>query len=196
LKIGDAARHSKALAALISQATNQIPGPTAGLPAQASPMVMQNMYGHHPPLPFYGFPPYIPPYPPSFSPPQITSYVPPLTPYATCCHSRYYGGENHEMPSSDPPEELEDLSSYPLIRDWLQILDDGPHGRDGHHFSHFAEDLEKEKFICVCDLENLSKVALSALCPGIAKGAAVKLLHFAEKETKRIRKEELKQSRH
>jgi hypothetical protein len=100
-----------------------------------------------------------------------------------------------DIPSSDPIEELEDVTLFPRLSDWLQTLDEGPRGADGHNFGQFASDFEREKYFRISDVEDVDITTLLAICPGMANGTATKLLAHAKKDTAKIRKKEMKRLR-
>ncbi|KAJ7749360.1 hypothetical protein B0H14DRAFT_3513627 [Mycena olivaceomarginata] len=110
----------------------------------------------------YGMPP--------FAPWWMSSYQTPAPPPK----SRY-----DNIPSSDPIEDVEDVTLFPRITPWLQELDNGPRGHDGHNFSQFAAEFEREKYMCVIDLMDLNAGRLTALAPKMAHGTASKLLSYA-----------------
>lgn len=113
-------------------------------------------------------------------------------------HSTYTRRHEVEVPSSDPIEEVEDVALFPRMTDWLRSLDDDPkRGVDGHNFSQFAPDFEREKYVRICDLDDLSPTALSAICQwqGMPNGTAKKLLQYTHTETARIRKTEKRRAR-
>ncbi|KAJ6610371.1 hypothetical protein B0H10DRAFT_2438028 [Mycena sp. CBHHK59/15] len=100
-----------------------------------------------------------------------------------------------EMPSSDPVEEVEDATLFPRIHKWLQELDEGVRGHDGHNFAQFADDFEREKYMRIVDLEGLKIKDLKDLIPEIAQGTAAKMLGYAAKDIVSIRKRERKRAR-
>src|ERR1700678_665380 len=156
-----------------------------------------------PPAP-YSQPPNIPAHFPGYAP---FGYGPPSYPPYHFFGSSSHGSSYHvsspllanhqggaDIPSSDPPEELEDVRLFPRIRQWLLDLDKGMRG-DDHNFSQFAEQFEQEKFNRVSDLVDLTVADIIELCPGIAHGTASKLLSYSKKDTEAIRKKELKRAR-
>jgi len=196
MKIGDVAPRKKASTVPTSHMSvpQAVPTTPASIrdaavvpPGQTIFSVMPTPSPYAPPSHFlpYSYPPYAYP-PPAFSHPH-------MTPAPHMPNSRY--ARDVDMPSSDPADEAEDLGIYPLIHGWLVELDRGPHGQDGHNFAQYADDLAKEKYFRICDLEALSEASLIELCPGIAKGTATKMLAFAKKDVKRIKKETLKDTR-
>jgi hypothetical protein len=100
------------------------------------------------------------------------------------------------MPSSDPPEELEDVTIFPRLAQWLADLDAGPRGADGHNFAQFAIIFESEKYFRICDIADsaASVEILMAMCIGMARGTASKILAYAQKDVDVIRKKEGKRS--
>jgi hypothetical protein len=97
-----------------------------------------------------------------------------------------------DIPSSDPIEELEDVTLFPRLSDWLQTLDEGPWGADGHNFGQFAPDFKHEKYFRISDIGDVHITTLLAICPGMANGTATKLLAHAKKDTEKIHKKEMK----
>jgi hypothetical protein len=148
----------------------------------------------------YGFNPHAYMYPPPPMPPFMPGYNSPY-PSGSSRHyennrSRYSYRHDDNLPSSDPPEEIEDVSQFPLISDWLQQLDNGPRGADGHHFSQFVSFFERHKYIRICDIaDNLSASSLSAKCDGIADGTAQNIISYAKADTKAIRRKEAKRGK-
>lgn len=149
-----------------------------------------------------GAPPVIPGYPYTPGPygpygpySAPTPYIHPsqYSPYAHM-HSPhgYYSRRQgqHDTPSSDPMEELEDASLFPRLNTWLQNLDNGPQGHDGHDFASFAPSFEAEKYVRVSDIETLTVEEILTVCPGMARGTATKLTSFAKQECKNVRKKE------
>ena len=60
--------------------------------------------------------------------------------------------------------ELEDLMLFPQIAAWLQELNAGPHGADGHNFAQYGEPLEQKMFKHIFQLETLTEDKLIAAC--------------------------------
>jgi hypothetical protein len=148
----------------------------------------------------YGFNHLIYMYPPPPMPPFIPGYSLPYPSGSShnyeSHHPRYSYCHNNNMPSSDPPEEIEDVSQFSLISEWLQELDNGPHGADGHHFSQFVPFFQHHKYIRICDIaDNLDASSLSAKCEGIADGTAQNIISYARADTKAIRRREAKKGK-
>ncbi|KAG6848686.1 hypothetical protein H0H93_014862 [Arthromyces matolae] len=181
LKIGDAPKPSRTP----NTSTALTPANMAGIQLQP-PFAGGSTHAYPYGNPFPGFFP-------GYQVPQGFPYMPlPGPAYQT--PTRYHG--DFDMPSSDPPEEVEDVTLFPRITSWLEGLDNGVRGADGHHFSRFTEDLEREKFVRICDLADLSDVQeLLGLCPGMAHGTGAKLLNYAKKDTNAIREKEQKRLR-
>jgi hypothetical protein len=110
----------------------------------------------------------------------MSSYQTPAPPQK----SRY-----NNIPNSDP---IEDVTLFPRITPWLQELDNGPRGHDGHDFSQFAAEFEWEKYMRVIDLMDLNVGRLTALAPEMAHGTASKLLSYASQDVECIRHKEMK----
>ncbi|KAJ6594687.1 hypothetical protein B0H19DRAFT_1247341 [Mycena capillaripes] len=123
---------------------------------------------------------------PPFNPWWTTAYQTPVPPP----RARY-----EDIPSSDPVEDVEDVTLFPRIMTWLQGLDDGPRGRDGHDFSQFAPEFERQKYMRVVDLIDLNISHLTTLMPDMAHGTASKLLSYAVQDVEKIRRKEKKRAR-
>ncbi|KAJ7463643.1 hypothetical protein FB451DRAFT_1265104 [Mycena latifolia] len=132
-------------------------------------------------MPPFGYPPFPWQWPPFQTPPQ---------PSTMNRHGRY-----DDMPSSDPPEMAEDSRLFPRIGNWLPELDEGPRGADGHNFSQYAPDFDREKYIRIVDLESLKINDLKTLIPEMAHGTAAKMLAYATTDIGLIRKRERKRLR-
>ena len=128
-----------------------------------------------------GMPPFGLPFPWQWPPYQTPAQAP---------KARY-----EEMPSSDPVDEVEDVTLFPRIKNWLQSLDDGMRGHDGHTFAQFAADFEREKYIRIVDLVDMRIGDLKHLVPEMAQGTATKLLAYAAKDVGSIRRKEKKRQR-
>lgn len=124
-----------------------------------------------------------------------TPYMPPFHyspyPHMHSPHGVYSRRqEQSDMPSSDPMEELEDASLFPRLNTWLQNLDNGPQGHDGHDFASFSPSFEAEKYVRVSDIETLTIEEILTVCPGMPRGTATKLVSLAKQECKNVRKKE------
>lgn len=138
----------------------------------------------------YGFPPtpygaYYPPYPSPWNPS-------PMPHFPSSSSHKYYP----DIPSS-PNEIEEDVEAFPRLLQWLQDLDNGMRGADGHNFTQFHAVLDSEKYFRVCDLADstVTVESLMSLCSGMAHGTASKLLANARRDTAAIRKRESKRNR-
>ncbi|KAJ7288914.1 hypothetical protein C8J57DRAFT_1643222 [Mycena rebaudengoi] len=129
------------------------------------------------------------PGPPSYPYPSPYPYAP-WPPYQTPQAPRHR--HHYDIPSSDPIEEVEDSQLFPRLQNWLQNLDDGSRGRDGHNFIQFADDFDHEKYIRIVDLEGLQIMDLTCLIPGMAHGTAAKIVAYAAADIAMIRKREKK----
>ncbi|KAJ7115759.1 hypothetical protein C8R44DRAFT_739505 [Mycena epipterygia] len=65
----------------------------------------------------------------------------------------------YEDVASSPGDEVEDVTLFPRISNWLQELDSGARGHDGHEFTQFAADFEREKYIRIVDLVDMRGTA-------------------------------------
>lgn len=153
------------------------PAPTVpAVPAvMAAPTVNPVMPAMHP----FGIP-----FPPWWAGPYQTP-APPPPPKA-----RY-----DDIPSSDPIEDMEDVTLFPRISDWLQALDTGPRGQDEHHFVQFTGDFAREKYVRIVDLVDVTIGDLQTLIPEIAQGTAKRLLDYAVKDVETIRRKEKRRAR-
>lgn len=103
---------------------------------------------------------------------------------------RGYGGHAYhdDIPSSDPPEEVEDVTLFPRVSQWLVSLDGGPRGADDHNFSQFVALFEQLKYTRICDIaDNLAADVLLTRCEDMAEGTAQRIISYAKADTKRIR---------
>jgi hypothetical protein len=157
----------------------------------ATPAAMAYPYGFNPPPYMYPPHPGMPPIMPGYSPPYPSG----SHHYDSPRYRQSYHRDDH-LPSSDPPEQIEDVSQFPLITDWLHSLDNGSRGADGHNFSQFISFFERHKYIRICDIaDNLSASALSSKCEGIADGTAQNIVSYAKVDTKNIRRREAKRGK-
>lgn len=97
------------------------------------------------------------------------------------------------MPSSEPPtEDVEDVTLFPQISEWLRNLDDGRHGADGHNFSTFIGYFTEHKYIWISDIADGLTPADLTKGARMAEGTAKCLISYAEADTLAIRKKEKK----
>jgi hypothetical protein len=168
-----ATKRSAPVSATTSPST---PTPAPGVPTGMYPMGFNPMMH-----PFY------PMMPGQYNPPTP---VPPPRYYQS--HVSGSSSRHHafEMPSSDPMEELDDITLFPRITDWLTELDRGPLGVDGYDFAQYSDFFATEKYVRICDLadSHFTPASLSSACLGMPQGTADKLLNLCKKETVRIRK--------
>ncbi|KAF9000263.1 hypothetical protein BDQ17DRAFT_1427259 [Cyathus striatus] len=153
---------------------------------------------------YVSVPPYMPvlglPYTPYTAPGAFLGYGPglparherspvPYFPSSAHCENDHY---IFNAPSSDPPDEMEDDTWFPLINDWLKKLDSGPKGVDSHMFIQFAKYFEDKKYYRISDIADstFTPETLAAACTGIAHRTATKLLKSMQDETKHIRKQQ------
>ncbi|KAJ7028812.1 hypothetical protein C8F04DRAFT_1188249 [Mycena alexandri] len=97
------------------------------------------------------------------------------------------------IPSSYPIEEAEDVTLFPRLKNYLQELDDGPRGQDGHEFAQFLPEFEREKYIHIVDLEGMTVKDVKDLVPDMAQSTASKLLGYVTSNIKVIRKKDTKE---
>ena len=115
---------------------------------------------------------------------------PPASPF------RYQGYSGRgRMPSSDPIEPMEDVALFPRLEQWLQDLDNGTQGTDGHNFTSFTSDFLREKYMRISDLVGLTVADILEMCSGMARGTAKKILDNVTRECKAIRKKEKQRAR-
>ena len=106
--------------------------------------------------------------------------------YGTCAPTNM-------MPSSEPPtEDVEDVTLFPQISEWLRNLDDGRHGADGHNFSTFIGYFTEHKYIWISDIADGLTPADLTKGARMAEGTAKCLISYAEADTLAIRKKEKK----
>lgn len=112
-------------------------------------------------------------------------------PYETPGRSQYSG----DAPSSDPIKEIEKPSLFPRVSSWLQELDNGPRGTDGHNFSQCLQVLDTNMFTRISQLDSMANSELVGLCPGLPAGTAALLLQYARTDCLKIRKLEARRTR-
>ncbi|KAJ6481486.1 hypothetical protein C8R47DRAFT_589375 [Mycena vitilis] len=152
---------------------------TPAAPA-APPVPMSGLHMHGMPPPPYGYPgyPWQPPAPWGFQ-----------TPTPSVNRGRY------EDALSSPPQVIEDNRLFPRMTTWLEDLDSGPRGTDGHSFTQFVGDFEKERYLRVVDLVTLSIEEVIKAAPEMPQGTAAKILAYAKSDVEAIRKRERKRAR-
>jgi len=138
-----------------------------------------------------------PPAPPTMGFPQ-GGYPYPFTPYGPLSHMPPWGSgygmhataSSSRLPPSSPSgEDIEDVTLFPRISQWLRDLDDGPRG-DGHNFSAWVDYFAERKYMRICDItDGMSSLELSKNS-GMAEGTAKRLISYAEADTQVIRKRE------
>lgn len=102
------------------------------------------------------------------------------------------------MPSSDGIyDELDDISLYPRLPQWLQELDDGVRGRDGRNYAQYGAALEEAGYDRICDLEDEGLVTPESLGRdwGMKSGVATKVLSWARHDVKKIKDSERRRLR-
>lgn len=195
LKLGNQKPDSKKTASTQSGPSGQetaqsTPHGLQTLPSMLSPTIVPPLYPNYGYNPFVYHPPVIPP--PSFPPPGYASS-------STHHHSHYYGSGypyQDNIPSSDLPEEVEDVTLFPHISDWLSQLDIGPRGVDGLNFTQFSAFFEQLKYIHICDIaDNMTAETLLAKCDYIAEGTAQKIFSYAKLDTQTIHWKEEKEQK-
>lgn len=102
---------------------------------------------------------------------------------------------NHQS-SSDPIEGLDDIELYPLIRDWLVVVDNSPRGEDGQNFQQHGAGLCNIGFQKIHQLvdERFTADLLSRhrSLSGLTKVDATSLLNYAKEDVANIRLKETK----
>lgn len=94
--------------------------------------------------PTMGFPgPYPYPYAPYVPPPHMSPWGPGYGMHATTSHVP----PTNATPSSPLTEDIEDITLFPRISEWLCELDEGTRGADGHNFSAWAVYFAERKYI-------------------------------------------------
>ncbi len=110
--------------------------------------------------------------------------------------SQSYGADSRQdIPSSDPPEDFDDVTLYPKIQDWLLALDSGPRGRDGHGFQAYGPDFEREKYIRIDALNDMSANQVKLISADMPRGTIDKLLRYARQDVAQIRVKEKRRQR-
>ena len=68
----------------------------------------------------------------------------------------------------------------PIQQDWLQELDHGPLGQDGHQFAQHANALLNNGYIRIYQLadEGLTVAEMLTHCPGLLEGTAIPQVTF------------------
>jgi hypothetical protein len=98
-------------------------------------------------------------------------------------------------PSSDV-DDIEDPTLFPRVRDWLEALEQGPLGQDGHQFARHADALLSQGYIRVSQLADEMTVAeMLTHCSGLLEGTAKVILKQAAKDVARIRRHEVQEKR-
>jgi len=139
--------------------------------------------------PTIGFPGYPYPYAPYAPPPHMSPWGPGYGTHATTSHV-----PPTKTPSSPLTEDIEDITLFPRISEWLHELDEGTRGADGHNFSEWVLYFAEWKYIRICDIaDGMSSSELSK-GSGMAEGTAKQLVSYAEANTQLIRKKEKKRA--
>jgi hypothetical protein len=89
------------------------------------------------------------------------------------------------MPASRDP------TAFPLIREWLQELDAGPRGADGHNFQQYANDFKENRIYRIseiADATSFTRAELLQICPSMKFGTANNLLTYAREDVRAIRR--------
>ena len=136
-----------------------------------------------------------PPAPPTMG---FLGYPYPFTPYGPPSHMPPWGpgygmhaivSSSKLPPSSPSAEDVEDVTLFPRISQWLHDLDNGPYG-DGHNFSAWVEYFAEQKYMRICDIaDGMSSLELSK-SSGMAEGTAKCLVSYTEADTWAICKRE------
>ncbi|KAF9015445.1 hypothetical protein BDQ17DRAFT_1341077 [Cyathus striatus] len=156
----------------------------------------------HSPQPVHGYIPQNIGYPSMpFMPVPSPSYFPGFGPWgpSPSSPSPFFPPQVHHradlIPSSDPPEDLEDDTLFPHIGTWLVLLDNNP-GGDGHNFASFTQFFIDLKYFRISDVADSDFTAESLVkASGMAPGTAGKLLRSIRNETKSICKKEVKHAK-
>jgi hypothetical protein len=78
---------------------------------------------------------------------------------------------------------MEDPTIFPRVQEWLQNLQQGPLGQDGHQLEMHAPALLGQGYIQISDLaDEMSVPELLSHCPGLREGTAKIILKQAKKE--------------
>jgi hypothetical protein len=92
------------------------------------------------------------------------------------------------MRPNPPAPGFESPLSFPTIQNWLQSLDAGPRGADGHNFAQYAPHFHENGILRLHEIadESFSRKDLLAICPGMNFGTANILLMYARHDVKTI----------
>ncbi|KAF8130428.1 hypothetical protein K438DRAFT_1948362 [Mycena galopus ATCC 62051] len=155
------------------------PAPLKTTPATPAQTLIMPQAGMLPGMPPFGYP-----FPGSF-PGQV--WQPWLIPGPAFQTPQAPNAANHyvDMPSS-PPAEIEDCQLFLCMGTWLQELDDGARGADEHNFAQYAPDFQRQKYVCIVDLEELKIEDVMCLIPEIPHGTATKILTYAKADIGRL----------
>lgn len=128
------------------------------------------------------------------------SYYPFPAPYYGSPRASYHRGRYQESPHShdtNPSSELEDQEDpmlFPRIQTWLESLDAGPLGADGHNFSQYGASLVAQGYTRISQLADLVTIAdLMRHCPNIVEGTGRLIFNQAGKAVAKIRRQEKRQ---
>ena len=140
-------------------------------PQPPAPLTMGFPQGGYPyPFALYG--------PPSHMPPWGSGY------------GMHAPASSSRLPPSSPlGKDVEDITLFPRISQWLHDLDNGSRG-DDHNFSAWVEYFAERKYMRICDItDGMSSLELSK-SSGMAEGTAKCLVSYAEADTQVIHKRE------
>ncbi|KAF9496520.1 hypothetical protein BDN71DRAFT_1430123 [Pleurotus eryngii] len=137
--------------------------------------------------PYFGFPGYGPAQPPLF--PSMWG-VNPFTQAVPTPLQSYTADSQQDVLSSDPSKDFDDVTLYLKIQNWLLALDSGPHGKDGHGFQVYGPDFEREKYIQINTLNDMSVDEVKLISADIPRGTIDKLLSYARQDVSHIRVKE------
>jgi hypothetical protein len=161
-------------------------GPRPGTPPQAAVVTgAPGATSQYPQFPYPPFPPYYP-YPtgPLYSPPGPS-------------HQHYgnaYNQGSHGANPSSEEDDIEDPTLFPQVRDWLERLNEGPLGVNGHNFAQYAENISGQGYIRILQLaDTVTAADLLKHCPGLVKGTAKLMLKQACTDVAKICKQEKKE---
>ncbi|KAF8574998.1 hypothetical protein K439DRAFT_775686 [Ramaria rubella] len=140
---------------------------------RSGPVSTAHPYPFGPPPPYYHYP-Y--PYPPA----------PAQAPAPLQLHGSG-SSQCNDIPSSDPFDDIEDPTQFPMVQSWLETLDNGPRGADGQYFAQYGANLIASGYLRVSQITDTMTVGgMNEICMGILPGTSTLLLSYAVADVKRI----------
>jgi hypothetical protein len=103
------------------------------------------------------------------------------------------GGDNGRKKRSRDEDlcSFDDMILYPGMKVWLDSCDSHViRGRDGENYAQYAGALLGQRFLRLDDFVELQVAELQAICGDMELGTARRLLHFAQKDVAKLKKEQ------